>query len=172
VQLGEDLLEAIEPRPQLADRLVVLVRRTVAHHVAPQRFESARPQTRPRKDGIGHGVDATGCAPHDSDRDCSGTLPQVAATQRSPISDEERVRLLEQLAREHKLLRDRLSEMTRFAEAAVARAVVAEKHVRNLQDELAATRAHVDALLSSRTMRALAPVRRAYGWVRSRGGHP
>jgi hypothetical protein len=94
----------------------------------------------------------------------------VVATQGSPISDEERTRLLEQLAREHKLLRDRVAEMTRFAEGAIARAVHAEKHVANLQRDLAASQAHVDALLSSRTMRALAPVRRAYGWVRTRGG--
>jgi hypothetical protein len=98
----------------------------------------------------------------------SGTLGPVTAPP-SPLSELERVRLLEQLAREHKLLRDKVVEVTRLAEGAVARAVIAEKHVGNLQAELADCRAHVDALLSSRTMRLLAPVRRIYGRLRRRG---
>ena len=82
------------------------------------------------------------------------------------MSEAERVRLLEQLAREHQLLRDKVVELTRFAEAAVARAVIAEKHVGNLQAELVDAQAHVDAILSSRTMRLVAPLRRVYGRIR------
>lgn len=84
----------------------------------------------------------------------------------SPLSEEERVRLLEQLAREHKLLRDKVTEMTAFAEHAVARAVLAEKRMRHLEEVVAEERAHVRALLDSRTMRAVAPFRRAYAAVR------
>lgn len=107
-------------------------------------------------------------APAGTDR--VGTIPAMVATDPPPLSPEERVRLLEQLAREHKLLRDKVTEMTAFAEHAVARAVLAEKRMAHLEQVVEEERAHVRALLDSRTMRAVAPLRRAYGAVRRRLG--
>ena len=88
----------------------------------------------------------------------------------APLSGDERVQLLEQLAREHRLLRDRVMMMTQLAEEGVARAVLAEKQVRHLQQVVAERDAHIAALLGSRTMRAVAPARRAYAAVRRRLG--
>jgi hypothetical protein len=90
----------------------------------------------------------------------------MSARPTTPLAGDERVRLLEQLAREHRLLRDRVLEMTAFAEEAVARAVLAEKRLRHLEQVVADRDAHIDALLHSRTMRLAAPARRMYAWLR------
>jgi hypothetical protein len=86
----------------------------------------------------------------------------------TPLSGEERIKLLEQLAREHQRLRSRVVELTALAEAAVARAVLAEKRIRHLDDVIADKQAHIDALMNSRTMRLAAPARRVYAKLRDR----
>lgn len=68
-----------------------------------------------------------------------------------------------ELARENELLHARLVEMTDFAEEAVARQVEAERARDDAAHEL-------DALLNTRAMRALRPLRAAYGRLRQRLG--
>ena len=88
----------------------------------------------------------------------------MATGSTSPLTGEERVRVLEQLAREHQLLRDRVVMMTQLAEEAVARAVLAEKRLRHLEEVVTDRDAHIAALLGSRLMRA----RRVYSALRRR----
>jgi hypothetical protein len=94
----------------------------------------------------------------------------MSARPTRPLAGEERIRLLEQLAREHRLLRDKVVEMTAFAEEAVARSVLADKRLRHLEQVVLDRDAHIDALLHSRTMRVVAPARRAYAAMRRRLG--
>jgi predicted component of type VI protein secretion system len=78
-------------------------------------------------------------------------------------ADEDLRALASELAHENQMLHKRLVEMTDFAEEAVARQVDAERARDDAQREL-------EALLNTRAMRALRPLRAAYGRVRHRLG--
>jgi hypothetical protein len=79
-----------------------------------------------------------------------------------PTGEELRT-LAAQLARENELLNARLVEMTAFAEEAVARQVDAERARDEAEGEL-------EALLNTRSMRVLRPLRAAYERLRRRLG--